>query len=195
MRHDLHVGGFAFGLRPLTVEDAEFIVELRGEGQRSRFLHPIPPSVEAQRAYVLSYFERPGDYYFVVERQDRNSREGLVAIYNADLEKKTADWGRWILRPGSWASVESALCVFKAAFDLLHLDEVRSQTYCENTHVVSFHDRCGVPRHGVLPGYYNVNGVPIDVVEHVLTRGEWPRVRQIIEPMAKRIAERLQDRA
>lgn len=195
MRHDLHVRGFAFGLRPLSLEDAEFIVELRGDLQRSRFLHPIPASVEAQRDYVLKYFERPGDYYFVVERQDQNSREGLVAIYDADFQKSTANWGRWILRPGSWASVECALRVYEVAFDCLHLDEIRSQTYCENPQVVSFHDRCGVPRHGILPGYYNVDGIPIDVVEHVLTRGEFPRVRRIMEPMAKKIAERLQNRS
>ncbi len=193
MNHNLHLGGFAFGLRPLSVEDAGFIVELRGDLQRSRFLHPIPASVEAQRAYVQQYFERPGDYYFVVERQNHDSREGLVAIYNADLQKRTADWGRWIMRPGSWATVECALRVYEAAFECLHLDEIRSQTYCENPHVVSFHDRCGVPRHGVLRGYYQVDNVSIDVVEHVLTRADWPRVRQIMEPIAKKIAERLRD--
>jgi RimJ/RimL family protein N-acetyltransferase len=193
MKHDLHIRGFAFGLRPLTVEDAEFIVELRSDRYRTRFLHTIPASVEAQRAYVLQYFERPGDYYFVVERQGENSREGLVAIYNANLEKGTADWGRWILRPGSWASVESALRVYETAFDHLHLDEIRSQTYCDNKQVVSFHDRCGVPRHGILRGYYKVDEISIDVVEHVLTRGDWPRVRQLMEPLAKKIAERLQD--
>ena len=193
MKHNLHIRGFGFSLRPLCLDDAEFIVELRGDRQRSRFLHPIPASVEAQRDYVLKYFERPGDYYFVVEGQHQNTREGLVAIYEVDFQKRTASWGRWILRPGSWASVECALRVYEAAFECLSLDEIRSQTYCENPHVVSFHDRCGVPRHGVLPGYYNVDGIPIDVVEHVLTRADWPRVRQIMEPMARKIAERLRD--
>lgn len=194
MKHDLYIRGFAFGLRPLTVEDAEFIVELRSDRQRSRFLHPIPPSVEAQRAYVLEYFERAGDYYFVVVRQGKNSREGLVAIYNADLRKRTADWGRWILRPGSWASVESALRIYEAAFDYLQLDEVRSQTICENRHVVGFHDRCGVPRQGVLRGYYKMDQMTYDVIEHVLTRRDWPRVRQSLEPLARKVAERLQHR-
>jgi RimJ/RimL family protein N-acetyltransferase len=192
MKHDLHIRGFAFGLRPLALEDAEFIVELRTDPQRSRFLHPIPPSVEAQRAYVEEYFKRDGDYYFVVERQHENSREGLVAIYNADLQKRTADWGRWILRPGSLASVESALRVYEAVFDHLHLDEVHSQTYVENEPVVSFHDRCCLTRRAVLPGYYTVDGIAIDVVEHVLTRRDWPRVRQFMEPLAKKVADRLQ---
>jgi hypothetical protein len=119
----------------------------------------------------------------------------LVAIYNADLRKGTADWGRWILRPGSLASVESALRIYEAAFDHLKLEEVRSQTICENKHVVAFHDRCGVPRHGVLRGYYTMDDETYDVVEHCLTRGDWPRVRQSMEPLARKVAERLQHRS
>jgi RimJ/RimL family protein N-acetyltransferase len=191
MNHDLRIRGFAFGLRPVTLDDAEFIVELRGDRHRTRYLHPIPPSVEAQRAYIREYFERPGDYYFVIERQADNSCEGLVAIYNGNLEKRTADWGRWILPPGSWASVESALRIYEAAFDYLQLEEVRSQTFCTNAHVVAFHDRCGVPRRGVLRGYYTIEEEKIDVVEHMLRRGGWPKIRQSLEPLAKRIAERL----
>ena len=191
MKHHMHIRGFAFGLRPLAVEDAEFIVELRSDRERTRFLHPIPASVEAQRAYVLEYFERAGDYYFVVERHRDNSREGLVAIYHADLAKRTADWGRWILRPGSLASVECVLRLYEAAFERLQLDEVRSHTYCDNLKVVSFHDRCGLSRRAVLPSYYIVDQVPIDVVEHVLTRSDWPRVKQLLEPKAQAIARRI----
>jgi len=190
MRHDLHMPGFGFGLRPLALEDAEFIVEIRSDRHRTRFLHPIPPSVEAQRDYILQYFERPGDYYFVVERAGEKSREGLIAIYNANLEKKQADWGRWILRPGSLASVESVLRIYEAAFDCLHLDEVRSHTFYENKQVVSFHDHCNLSRRGVIPDYYTIAGVNYDVVEHTLTRGDWPRVRQLLEPTAERVARR-----
>jgi RimJ/RimL family protein N-acetyltransferase len=195
VKHDLHLRGFAFGLRPITLEDAEFILELRADRQRSRFLHPIALSVEAQRAYLEEYFKREDDYYFVVERQRENSREGLAAIYNVDAQKRSAEWGRWILRPGSLASAESALRIYEAAFDYLHLEEVHCHTISENRAVVSFHDRCGLTRRATLPRYFTIDQMTYDAVEHVLTRQNWPRVRQSMEPIAKMIGERLQDRS
>lgn len=185
MKHDLHIRGFAFGLRPITLEDAEFIVELRSDPQRTRFMHPIPLSVEAQRAYLEEYFRREGDYYFVVERHSESYHEGLAAIYNVDMEKRTAEWGRWIMRPGSLAPVESALRIYEAAFDYLHLEEVYGHTITENKVVVSFHDRCGLTRRALLPSYYSIGQMTYDAVEHVLTRQNWPRVRQSLEPIAK----------
>jgi len=191
MRHDLHVRGFAFGLRPVTLEDAEFIVELRSNPQRARFLHPILPSVEAQRDYLKQYFEREDDYYFVVERHRDNSPEGLIGIYNVGLKEQTADVGRWILRPGSLAPVESYLRIFEAAFDRLRLEQVCTHVIVENRSVVSFHDHCGLKRRAVRRAYYDFGGAIYDVVEHVLNRGDWPRVRQLLEPKAQLIARRV----
>jgi RimJ/RimL family protein N-acetyltransferase len=194
VKHDLHIHGFAFGLRPITMEDAEFIIQLRGDLERSRFLHPITLSVEAQRAYLEEYLEREGDYYFAVERHRDNSREGLAAIYNVDMQKRSAEWGRWILRPGSLASVESALRIYEAAFDYLHLDELYCRTITANEGVVSFHDRYGLTRRALLPGHFIIDQMTYDAVEHVLDRQNWPRVRQSMEPIAKKIGERLQHR-
>ena len=194
MRHDLHVRGFAFGLRPITLEDAEFIVQLRSDPDRTRFLHPIPLSIEAQRAYLEQYFDRENDYYFVVERDRDSSREGLVGIYHVDPEEGTAEWGRWILRAASLASVESALRTYQAAFECLHLEEVRAHTVVDNRSVVSFHDHCGLRRRAVRRGYYAIGGRTYDVVEHVLNRCDWPHVRQLLEPRARMIAQRIEHR-
>lgn len=192
MKHDLRIRGLAFGLRPIALEDAEFVIQLRSDAQRSRFLHPIPLSVEAQRAYLKQYFQRDGDYYFVVERHSDNSREGLAGIYNVDLKQRKAEWGRWILKPGSLASLESALRIYQAAFDYLHFEEIYCRTVGENQLVLSFHDRCGLSRRAILPGFFKIDQVTYDGVEHVLTRQDWPRVRQLLEPKARMVAQRMQ---
>jgi hypothetical protein len=50
MRHDLRLAGHAYGLRPVELDDSEFIVTLRTcDPQRVRYLHPIPPDTEEQR--------------------------------------------------------------------------------------------------------------------------------------------------
>jgi RimJ/RimL family protein N-acetyltransferase len=192
VKHDLHVRGYAFGLRPITLEDAEFIVQLRSDPERTRFLHPIPLSVEAQRAYLERYFERENDYYFVVERHRDNFRVGLIGIYNVNCEERTAEWGRWILRPGSLASVESVLRVYETAFDYLHFDEVYCRTVTENQRAVSFHDRYGLKRRAVLHGFFTLGHMTYDAVEHCLSRQDWPQVRQRMDSSARSAAERIQ---
>ena len=192
MRHDLHVPGFAFGLRPVTLEDAEFIVELRSNPQRARFLHPILPSVEAQRDYLKQYFEREDDYYFVVERHRDNSPEGLIGIYNVGLKEQTADVGRWILRPGSLAPVESYLRIFEAAFDRLRLEQVCTHVIVENRSVVSFHDHCGLKRRAIRRDHNTFGGRSYDAVEHFLDRCDWPQVRELLESRARMIAQHME---
>jgi RimJ/RimL family protein N-acetyltransferase len=188
----LHIRGFAFGLRPITLEDAEFIIELRSDTQRSRFLHPVPLSVEAQTAYLKQYLARENDYYFVIECQRDRSHEGLIGIYDIKLEGRTAEWGRWILRPGSLASVESALRIYEAAFDHLCIEQICTHTIVDNRSVVSFHEHCGLKQRAVRKGYYNFGGRSYDVVEQVLDRRDWPPVRQLLEAKARRIAQRVE---
>jgi RimJ/RimL family protein N-acetyltransferase len=192
LKHDLHIRGFAFGLRPITLEDAEFIVQLRSDPERTRFLHPVPLAVEAQRAYLKQYFDRENDYYFVIECHRDNSREGLVGIYDVDLQERAGEWGRWILRPGSLAAVESALRIYEAAFEHLHLEQIYSHTFLDNRSVVSFHDHCGLSQRAVRRGYYTIQGRSYDAVEHVLNRCDWPHVRPLLEPRARMIAQRME---
>jgi len=195
LRHDLHIPGFAYDLRPVTLDDAEFIVQMRSDAEKTRFLHPIELTVEAQQEYLQQYFERENDYYFVVERRSDKLREGLAGIYDLRLPARAAEWGRWILRPGSFAAVESALRIYEAAFERLQLEEVCGHTFLDNKAVVSFHDRCGLERRAILRDYYQINGQGYDVVEHVLRRQSWPRVRAMLEPRARQIARRFEDLA
>jgi len=194
MRHDLRLAGHAFGLRPVELDDVEFIVALRTrDPQLVRYLHPIPPDVEQQRRWLRSYFERQNDYYFVVENRESRNRHGLVGIYNIDPIVQTGEWGRWILRPGSFAAVESALLVYRLAFEHLQLRSIYCITVADNLAVVSFHDSCGLERAASLPRHFELAGVKYDGVKHVCTQEKWPTVRGRLEVQAKRIARRLND--
>src|ERR1700733_7831815 len=124
MRHDLTVEGFAFRLRPIGDRDASLVLELRGDAKRNRFLHPIPPRLDDQLAWLARYYERPGDYYFVVERRDSGAAEGVISIYDIDPLGESGEWGRWILKPGSLAAVESAWLIYRCAFEQLGLQRV-----------------------------------------------------------------------
>lgn len=191
MRHDLAPEGAAFRLRPVTEADAAFVLELRTDPRLNRWLHPTPPGLQRQLAWLAEYRQRPGDWYFVVEHRASGRPEGLVALYDVDPQATRGEWGRWILRHGSMAAVESAWLIYRVAFDLVGLAEVVCRTVADNRAVVSFHDSCGLGGRRLLPEHFELPDGRHDAVEHHLDRGGWPAVAARLEALARRLAERI----
>ncbi len=100
MHHNLEIDGMAFRLRPVALEDAGFILELRSDPERSRYLHRGAADTASQEQWLRMYFKTPGDYYFVIENRSTGLREGTAGIYNFNDVRRDAEWGRWILRKG-----------------------------------------------------------------------------------------------
>ncbi|MBX3678156.1 MAG: GNAT family N-acetyltransferase [Rhodocyclaceae bacterium] len=183
MKHDLILEGHAFRLRPIFDEDAVRIVELRSNPTLNRYLHASAGLVEEQLAWLAGYYDRLGDYYFAVECRTDHHFEGLVAIYDIDTSTKCGEWGRWILRQGSLAAVESAWLIYRVGFDLLGLDQVLCRTVADNVQVVSFHDSCGITERRLLPKHFTLDGHILDAIEHRLDRETWA----VIEPNLKKL--------
>jgi RimJ/RimL family protein N-acetyltransferase len=192
MRHDIRLEGEAFALRPVDLPDAAFIAEVRSDQERVRYLHPTPPGVAVQEDYLKKYFDRPGDYYFVIEQIEGRLPEGLVAVYDIDSAERCGEWGRWVLRRGSLAAVESALLVYRVAFDVLGLDAVFCRTVALNRSVVSFHESCGLTVHAVLPAHFRLGDHTFDAIEHRLTRSAWLQIEPRLAATAERLARKLQ---
>lgn len=170
--------------------DAAFIVALRKAS--GKYLHRGAASEAEQRTWIARYFTRPDDYYFVVERNDDRRPEGLVGIYDVDRVAHTAEWGRFVLQPGSCAAVETALLVYRCGFEVLGLDLLRCRTLAGNVHVVAFHDSCGLHRVPAPVMVANDDAVQ-EAVEHVLSRGRWPAVRDQLDRLAARLARPARD--
>lgn len=193
MRHDYQLDGWAYRLRPVTLEDAELILELRGvAGPRTRFLHSISNDPVIQREWIMRYLEKAHDYYWVVERLDGKRCEGLAGIYDINCDQRKAEWGRWILRPDSLAAAESAWLIYRAAFETLNLNSVYCLTIADNLPVLSFHDSCGLPRVDVLRNHLTLGGQNYDAVKHVCAIENWPILKNRLEPQAQLIARRIQ---
>lgn len=191
MRHDLRIDGFAYRLRPIAEEDAELVVSLRSDARLGRYLHQGADDVSSQREWFARYFERPGDYYFVVERLGGGVPEGVISLYDVDDTERTGEWGRWILRHGSLAAVESAYLVYRIAFDVLGLDSVFCRTVAENEKVVSFHDSCGLKTRRSLPGHFEIDDRRLDAIEHRLEARDWPEIAARLQAIARLTARRV----
>jgi len=193
MRHDIHLSGHAFSLRPIELSDAPLIVSLRGHARRTRYLHRIPLDLRAQEGYLNRYFDRDGDYYFVIDRlaADGDRAEGLIAIYDVDVEHRRAEWGRWVIRPRSLAAIESAWLIYRVGFERLGLEEMYCHTLVDNTAALSFHDRAGLVRHRRLEGFVELDGERRDVIEHLLTRDQWRTTSVNLARRAQQLALRM----
>lgn len=186
MRHDLSLEGFRFRLRPVARADAGFIVTLRTDPELGQWLHATSSRIEDQEAWIEAYEARAGDYYFIVEDRTDGARVGTIGVY--DVEAGAGEWGRWLIRRGSVAAVESALLIYRMAFELLDLDQVYCRTVADNAKVVSFHDSTGAPRAGVLKDHVTLGGRAYDSVEHRVDRAAWTAMRPRLEMFARRAA-------
>jgi RimJ/RimL family protein N-acetyltransferase len=191
MRHSLTIDGPAFRLRPVRISDAPFIAELRADPERGRYLHRGLAGAVSQREWLESYFARTSDYYFLIENRATGAPEGTVGIYNAGWSigdggqlQRDAEWGRWILRRGSLAALESACLLYRVGFETLDLDSIYCRTILENASALAFHDSFGMERVRTLPGYLN----GLDAVECRLTRDRWMALREGVERKALRAA-------
>lgn len=191
MRHDLTIEGCAFRLRPADTKDAKFILGLRCNPELNQYLHVTSSRIEDQLAWFENYFQREGDYYFVLERRDNGVAEGLISVYNQDSVTSTAEWGRWILLPGSLGAIESAWLIYRVAFEILRLQSVYSRTLIVNSKVVSFHESCGIEDSRILHDFMELNGVNQDAVEHRVSAETWshiePRLRKLSQQTSRRI--------
>lgn len=192
MRHDIQLDGHAFRLRPITDKDAPFVLELRCDPDLSRFIHSTPPRLADQLQWLAAYYERPGDYYFVVERRRDGLAEGLVSIYDIEEGSRAAEWGRWVVRRGSLAAPESAWLMYRCAFEQLALERVYSRTVADNAPVVSFHDSCGIARKRTLTQFFELRGHKYDAIEHEVTQLSWPGIAPNLERPARAVAALLE---
>ncbi|WP_413561335.1 GNAT family N-acetyltransferase [Bdellovibrio sp. HCB209] len=184
MAHNITAQRGNVRLRPVTMDDAEFIVELRTDSRNARFIHATSANVENQRNWISSYLKKEDDFYFIVEHKDRPI--GTIGIYDVNKEIKAAEWGRWIIKEDSVAAPISALLVFDIAFNILHLEHLYSRTMTQNEKVVAFHDKVLAPRiqHQDLK-FLNIEKEHEIYAIHHSTPQSLPKTMQVLEKFAK----------
>ena len=186
MQHTLHIEGFGVRLRPVAMEDAPFIVWLRNLNHARGRVGDSATDAAAQQGWLREYFQRQGDYYFIIETS-AGIPVGAYGIY--DLTGDSAESGRWIVRPEVPAAIPSAILAFEIAFEKLTLRELRVKTVSTNTNVLSLNRKLGFQQTKVEAGERIIGGKPVDLVHFLLEAKEWPRIREKFVPLA-RLAEK-----
>lgn len=147
MQKAKRVIGKALVFRDVSVADAEFILALRTNTEKGRYLSFTPYDVERQRTWLMSYATSSNQAYFIIEAKNGEPL-GTVRLY--DPRGDSFCWGSWILKYGAptHAAIESALMVYAYAIDHLGFRCAHFDVRKDNKNVWRFHERFGAKRVG-----------------------------------------------
>jgi RimJ/RimL family protein N-acetyltransferase len=190
MRHTLSAEGLGVRLRPVRTEDAPFIVWLRGLDHVKGRVGDSAVDAAAQEVWLTIYFDRQGDYYFIIETLG-GIPVGAYGLY--DVASASAESGRWIIRPDVPAAIPSVIQAFDIAFGMLGLSELRARTVSTNHSVLSLNRKFGFRQTRVEPAAQVIGGQPVDLVNFVLEAKDWPKVREGLLPLAGLAARQIQE--
>ncbi|QXB22135.1 GNAT family N-acetyltransferase [Lelliottia amnigena] len=146
MFNDLKARTIEFRL--VEESDANFIYDLRVNKYYNKHLSKMTGDISGQREWIKSYKIREltnDEFYFIIIRSDNKERIGTVRLYDFIEEKNSFCWGSWILNQDKTASsaIESALLVYKVAFQELGFERCHFDVRKDNLKVIQFHQKLG----------------------------------------------------
>jgi hypothetical protein len=123
------------------VADADFILSLRTDEIKSRYLSATSADIRAQPAWFESYASATDQAYFIIEYQD----EPIGTIRLNDAQEGSFCWDSWIVKDGrpSQSAMESALIVYAYAVDHLGFEATHFAVRKAIEPVCKFHERFG----------------------------------------------------
>lgn len=143
---------FVFGknidLRDITVDDAEFVLGLRTDEKKSRFLHETEPDLNRQIEYIKQYKNRNDSWYFIIVDKS-GKRLGTVRIYDV-INNDDFCWGSWLIvdEAPRTTAIESAVMIYDYAFNVLNFTRCHFNVRRDNVNVLRFHEMMGAHRIG-----------------------------------------------
>lgn len=143
--------------RDVTVDDSNFILSLRLDLSKSKYLSHTSSDIEHQKKWLLDYEGSTNQAYFIIEHANQNV--GVVRLYDARFSSFC--WGSWILASNAptHAAIESALIIYSYAINCLGFTRSHFDVRKENENVWRFHERFGAARvsEDDLNYFYEIN--------------------------------------
>lgn len=141
---DFEIIKYGLHCRLVNEGDSAFIVNLRSDGKRSRFIHRTEADVEKQVLWIRDYKirEQKGqEYYFIYEANGMPF--GVNRVYN--IEEDHCTEGSWVCLPLEDSSkiIASALVIRDIIFDYFNFEYDLFNVSVGNNKVKKFHKICG----------------------------------------------------
>lgn len=129
-------------LREVTVDDAEFILSLRCDPKKSKYLNPTEYDVPKQVEYIKRYLAKDDEWYFIIENKDHKPL-GTWRIYDVKGTQFTA--GSWLMVDDAQMeeTLEAQYLGPNYAYNVLGFEKDYFDVRKENKKVVKFHQSYG----------------------------------------------------
>lgn len=120
---NFEIDRYGLHCRLVRVKDAEFIMSLRTDPIKSRFLSSTSNDIEAQKSWITNYKEREAngeDYYFMYEYKGKKA--GVNRLY--EIEGNHFVHGSWLFANDvpPYCAIAAAVIAREIAYDILGLD-------------------------------------------------------------------------
>ena len=132
------IKGKYVNLREAEVDDAIFILALRCDEKKSRFLHKTENNLEKQIEYLKHYKTLDNEWYFIIENKQHKPK-GTIRLYNIHDNQFTG--GSWLMVSDALPeeSIEGDILAGQYAFEKLGFEQSVFDVRKKNKKVVRYH--------------------------------------------------------
>lgn len=147
--HSVILAGKTIRLRDANVEDSEFILNLRTDPNKSKYINHTDNDLNKQIEFMKKYKKTDNEWYFIVENLD-GMPIGTCSVHKQPelldaWKNKNLGIGRWIMSNKATIknSIESDYIIKKFAFETLYINPLPMIVHKENESVLKFHQKWG----------------------------------------------------
>lgn len=140
--HNEVLQGTYIDLYEVELEDSEFILNLRVDSEKSKYLHKTEYDLGKQIDYIKKYKKLENEWYFIIKSK---SGESLGTFRINDLREDSFSIASWIVKDDApvMTSLESILLIYNFGFNKLNFNHSHFDVRKENKKVISLHKKLG----------------------------------------------------
>lgn len=133
---------YGIQLKPVEEYDAEFIIELRTNEHKSRFISSTNPDVIQQKEWIKNYKKREKqeeEFYFIA-LDENNEKFATYRIYN--FQNNSVEIGSFVSKPNYDKPINIVkldILIKEYVFNILKLENLRFEVRKLNESVVKYH--------------------------------------------------------
>lgn len=130
---------YGLKVRLVNENDADFILSLRSDPTKTKFMITLDDEIESQKKWIQEYKkrEKEGLDYYLIYSNIEDEPIGLNRISHVDYKNRTATASSWITVEGLInEAFKMSIIQSEIAFDLLKIDTFICEVHKRNSRVI-----------------------------------------------------------
>lgn len=138
----MKINKYNISLRLVEEQDANFIISIRNDDKKARFISRTYPHVELQKKWIKEYKKREknGEEFYFIATDGNNEDFATYRIYK--IESGLPEIGSWVSKPNysnPLNSLKVDVIIKNYVFDELGFDKLQFEVRKLNHSVVKYH--------------------------------------------------------